>query len=402
MKKLLRQIYNKCVKRYLPQSFRKKLKQADAQEYPIIMHPEEMYEKVYHIKDATWEAMEMPEVYEMSKSYKFTMFHDAQDILLIPNARVSHESDVVQTQDGVIWDKFYTKIFNYSIPHDSNVAGYTKETILVRHPQRVENVEGECVSLLGRYSTLWCHFMMQFLPKLYYCDKAGILKKGVTLLIPSTNDPHIRLLISDVMKKNPTSRLLEVNDRDRVEYVCEKLYYLPTAAVLSNDTIFPMLLHQVIPSTVIDSLMENMIKPYVEQIKDEPCAHDKIYLVRRGTYRALDNWQEVEDYFQSLGFYFVEPHKLDWMEKVKLFYHARVIAGPQSSAWSNAIFSQKAKGLMFIPISWTTDSVAGYNIKPEQCKMLQVPGVEDYKSTQSNYHVDLEEIKSAYKQLMEE
>lgn len=400
MKSILRNIFS-SVKKYIPESFRQILKMKASERWSIIEKPENIFETIYHIKDATWEEMEMPEVWELSKRYAFSMYHPQQNILSIPNATICAGSDIVRTDKGIVWDKYDMQIFVYTKPHDGNLTEVNGNSVYLRKPESVTHIDGDCISMLGVYDTLWAHFMMQFLPKLYYAEMAGLLDKKVTVILPECKDLHIRQLVYDILNRHSKCKVIEYKmPCKREEIHVDKLFYIPTAAAVSNDTVFPMLLHQVIPVSVVDMLNEKMVDYYVKQIKDNSKFSEKIYLVRRATFRGLKNYQEVEDFFLSEGFELVEPHLMGWMEKVSLYRNAKIIVGPHSSAWSNAIFCKDAKGLMLTPISWTTDSFVGYNIRKEACNVLMVPGVEDYKTVQSDYYIPLETIKKAYYDLL--
>lgn len=408
MKKLLRQIYNKCVKRYLPQSFRKKLKQADAQKYPIIMHPEEMYEKVYHIKDATWETFYMPDIYHFRKGLKGSLYHKAQDILLIDEeCTLSPNTDVICTSHGVVWDKYYEDVFPYMKVSDENVYKHEGDTIWLRKADKEICVQGDCLSMFGTFSAIWAHFLIQFLPKLYYAEEAGLLDKDITLLLPYYEDSHVSYLVDKVLERHPKLKVLKDNPTDyRKVYRCQKLYYIPTASLVSNDYVYPSMIHYVIPERVIDIIKNNVVKSEIANLSHLENQNKKIYLVRR-TYRVPSEIEKIEKFFEHEGFMFVEPHKLSFKEKVSIFEHASVIAGPHSSAWSNLIFANNnPKCLMFLSTNWIDDTYAGYLNQNFSYTLLQVTGnaegkFEDIHFDHNNYDLTLEKVKNAYYELLQ-
>lgn len=378
-------------------SFRKKLKRADSIEYPIIKNPEEVFEKVYHIKDATWEMEEMPEVWNMSKRYTFTMYHPEQDILRIEKACVTPESDIVMTEQGLVWDKYYVPMFDYSRPLDSDIATYDLEKVQLRKADTIVHVEGECVSMLGVFESIWTHYLVQFLPKIYYAERAGLLDKGVTVIVPDYKDEQVKELVYAVLNRHKNCKVL-VDEAvgSRVRYACDTLYWIPTAASISNDTLFPFMYHNIIPKQVMDILHEEVFGTY-PVLKDGP-KYDKIYLVRRNArFRNVINVDEVEQFFKEKGYVFIQPEKMTLVEKLSVFRNAKWIAGPQSSAWSNTMFSHQAKGLMITPISWTHDSFVGYNIRKEDCDIMIIPGIErGFNGSQNDYSVSIKDIQEAY------
>jgi len=67
---------------------------------------------------------------------------------------------------------------------------------------------------------------------------------------------------------------------------------------------------------------------------------ERIYVTRRGVgRRALLNEPDVERLFERYGFAIVRPETLAIEDQVKLFTHARMVAGTRGSALHNIVFS---------------------------------------------------------------
>ena len=381
-------------------SFRKKLKRADSIEYPIIKNPEEVFEKVYHIKDATWENAKMPDVYNLSSSWEMAQRHDSQDIFLIKDCTVGNRSDIVVTRKGVVWEKANSDVFSKIVPMDGDVVEYDRNHVFVRKTNQEVNVQGECLSMLGVHSEAWSHFIVQYLPKLYYTEKAGLLDRDITIIIPEYNDTQIEALVDRILKlhKNVKRKIIPSNIGS-LRLHCEKLYFVPMASWISNHAEWLSPYDIVIPKQVTDILYEKVFEPLKEEAKKSSFIHEKVYLVRRGI-RGLSNVEEVEKYFVEQGFYMAEPQKLSLEEKASLFYHAKVIAGPQSSAWSNMLFCNKAKGLMLTPLCRTLDAYAGYLNNYGTIQWLLLTGDDCTSTIHSDYYIPIDKIDAAYKQLI--
>ena len=398
--KFVRTIWSR-IKRYVPKSWRQKIKEADSKEMMLLDNPESIYEKAYHIKDATWETVEMPEVWNMSKSYAFSMRHPAQDILRIPKVLVSPGSDIVIADNKIIWDKYYSSIFPYTLPLDSNLATIDANRVRIRNVDTIVPMDGECISMLGVFDDIWTHFIMQFLPKLYYAQEAGLLDKDITVIVPDYKDEQVKELVYNVLNKHKSCRVV-VHERThaRVAYMCNTLYWIPTASAVSNDTIFPSLYHNIIPRKVMDVLHREAFELYKESSTSQ--VGEKIYLVRKNArFRNITNVDEVEQFFYDRGFAFIEPHKFSLAEKISIFKNAKIIAGSHSSAWSNAMFCDHAKGLMLTPISWTNDAFVGYNLADDECHVVMVPGSEGrYDNSQCDFTINLQDLEEAYNALI--
>lgn len=407
MKKILRKIYNLGIKRILPNSFKMWLKRQDTVAYPIIKIPSNEFENVYHIKDATWERMEQPGVYHLLKPWQLFQYHASQDILRVDDCVIYNASDIITTKDGCIWDKVYSDVFSKNIPLDNGVFEWSNNEVLLRKPiEEVVNINGDCMSLLGVHATIWSHFLVQFLPKLYYAEEAGLLENNITVILPCYKDHQVKELVMQVLNQYPKIKIHEVNEGARNPIRCERLYYIPTASALLNHAAWVAPFDIVIPKRVIDILHQKVIKPRIDKIATNTPNHDKIYLVRRAgantIAKTMANVPDVEKYFADKGFYFVEPHLLTLEEKVNLFYHAKEIAGPLSSAWTNVIFCNGAKGIMFAPLCRTLDAYFGYIKKVGMKEWIIVTGTDEDHSIHSNYCIPIRKIDAAYKQLVEE
>ena len=330
------------------------------------------------------------------------MRHPAQDILRIPDVCIAQSSDVVLTKKGVVWDKYYNNMYPYMIPLDSDVSAYNNETILHRKSAKIVHVDGDCISMLGVFAEIWSHFIMQFLHKFYYAEKAGLLNKGVTVIIPDYKDAHVRQLVYDVLDRHPSCIVITVPHLNyRIQYNCESLYWIPTTSAISNDYHWPSVYHNIIPRQVMDILHKNVFGKYKGVVSD--WCGEKIYLVRRAKMRNITNNDEVERFFCERGFVFVEPHKLSLEQKIGVFQNAKIIAGAHSSAWTNAMFCKHAKGLMLTPINWLSDTYIGYNTLSSECKITMLPGKEvAFVNSQNDFEISLQSLQEAYDALLNE
>lgn len=393
------------IKGLVPNAIRQRIKEWDTQEYTIITHPEEIYERVYHIKDASWEPFEMPDIYQVRKELKGSLFHRAQDILLInEECTQAPNSDVICTSKGVVWDKYYEDIFPYMLALDEDVCNSNEDTIRLRKADKEISIEGKCLSLFGTFSTIWSHFLVQFLPKLYYAEEAGLLDKNITVLLPDIQDSHVDYLVNKVLEHHPQLRIIRDHHSDyRKVYRCQELYYIPTASVISNDYVFPSMLHYIIPSRVIEIIREKVVQPEIAKLGHSNVKGRKIYLMRR-SFRVPSEIEKIEEFFRNEGFDFVEPHKLGFDEKVKVFNEASIIVGPHSSAWTNLIFTNRPKCLMFLSTNWIDDMYCGYLNINFDYTLLQVAGNTEGKYDRTfdhhNYDLTLEKVKAAYNQLL--
>ena len=172
--------------------------------------------------------------------------------------------------------------------------------------------------------------------------------------------------------------------------------------LIANHNYFTSPFDSVIPNIVYQNIQKHIVNPLLEKVKNKPAKYDKIYLPRnKAAYRSTHNISEIDEYFRKKGFYFVEGSALTLEEKADIFSHAKIIAGPYSSAWINTIFCRGTKGLVLsnIPKSQETYyvSLAG----EKNIEFLHVIGSDDDNNPQTDFYIPIERVDKAYKQLLE-
>ena len=366
----------------------------------IIEHPDECFERLYHIKDETWETTQMAEVFNTAKQTTVKVHHPKQDILLVEDARVVADSDIVITPKGVLWDKYYTYNFDISIvPWDIDYTFIDGQRRINRTTKHTEFIEGGCVSLLGVFVPVWAHFMMQFLCKMYYAEEAGLFNQPCTLLVPSDLDANMKELVDNELRKYQDLKCV-VAQKD-IEYICQKLFYIQTTSVYHNQSI---ILHHgqvVIPQRVVDTIQNKVVKPYLKKIKPNN-KYEKVFLIRRNTTRSLVNNDEVEEYFKNEGFYFMEGADYSLQDKAEIFHNAKIIVGPQGTAFTNTIFCEEAKCLVFVN-AWHVMENSLFTLSyPHVKRCIHVTGDDESTHFNSKVYIPLDKVIKAYKELLKD
>ena len=362
--------------------------------YNIIKKPSDIFPVYYHIKDNTWEDLYISEVFEISKEYVIKCFHKNQDIIELNNVIISPCSNILITDKGVIWDKSEGSNFTKVIPLDSNLAGYNPPQIKVLKNKKIKEINDECIFLGGVHSTIWSHFLVEYLPKLYYACDSGLLEKPIKVLIPKYNDPHIREIVYDYVSLYPNASLIELDNK--CDYKCKRLFHIPIASQASDHADYCMPIDFLLPTNVVVRLRNHLMQ-YV--IPDNHF-YEKIYLARRGTYRSMSNWQEAEDYFAGVGFKIIKPHEMTLEEKITMFYNAKIIVGPYSAAFTNLLFSNKCKVLIFSPLIRAYETYYKTIGQISELDILNVTGTDSSSNIHTSFFVPVEKIKQAYYKLL--
>jgi capsular polysaccharide biosynthesis protein len=367
---------------------------------PILQKEDIQFKKLYHIKDETIEEEKMFKRYNLFDSAIVRLYHPAQDILEIESASVFTNSDIVRTKHGIFWEKKHFENFPAAIPADSNLLFFNDNTIVLKKNKHLLTRD-ICFSMLGVWAEHWGHFLLQYLCKLYYMKEAGLFENKITILFPDYQDHQIRQIVSEFISGFPQVNC-EYIDAD-TEVKCNKLIFVPTTSIQTNTVKHLSIIDGVIPKCVTDRLKFYLVDPLVAKSNTAYIRSSKIYLVRRGmdNKRTLINYKEIEAYFTSLGFQLVEPHLLSLEEKVSVFSNASIVVGPFGSAFSNLIFcKKKTKVLLFYSFAFIEDTFISGITKNLDLDVLSVMGNDEKDHIHSSYTINLNKIKSAYKDLL--
>lgn len=310
----------------VPRRIKKVLKKVRAVAYPIVVDPENIFEVVHKIKDASWEHTYYPECYEHCKEQHLEVYVPAEYIYKSDNGVVSYESDVVITPKGAYWDKFNSEEFvTWAKPADSNVVWYDKKNIGITRYRKTEFIRGRVLSLVGVWAYHWGHCMYQFLPKLFSAGEAGLLDDSITILVVENEDATIMEIINSYLTNYPNAKIKFITKK--IDYTCEVLYFMPSPGSSFNGPKFRLDYPYYISRHVLDKTKKYIIDPIIEKVKDDKPKYDKIFLPRAGRIRNLTNYEEVHNYFKELGYVDIEGADLSFEEKAGLFYHAKEIVG---------------------------------------------------------------------------
>jgi len=366
--------------------------------YPLIKEPQTFFKTEKVIAPASWVKCRLPEVFEMQKSFTGELYMNRIVMYAIDNAIISYNSDLIITDKGCYWEKSFRKTFSVEIPLDNPLIEYNSDGVLLKKINDETFVPGIVISLVGVHSHIWAHFVVTFLPKLYYAGENGYLNENVTILTPSYKDSHLREMVSDYLSHFPQVKWKEITSD--INYKCEHLLYIPALCALADHSGYILPAMGFFPSLVVDLLKKNLIEHFKKKadlIKGGENFFSKIYVIRRSNYRSIFNYQELEDLFSSMGFKLIDPGKMKLLEKVNVFSHADVIVGPLSGGFINTLFCKNgAKVLTFATLPRTVETFIPFIQTLNNFELLLVTGWDMDRTIQPDYFVSKERILSAY------
>lgn len=301
---------------------------------------EDVATKIMVFKEATEEIIEMPCVYNFIKQGETTIYYPEIALWEFKNATVYYNSDFISTNnEQIVWPKKDYYNFSKNIPKDSFIYDYNYKHAYINKPKEIEEYD-YVLPLTGVHSQVWSHALCEYLPRLYQIRKIIDKIPGqLTVLVPDYGTSHIKDIVYEELHKYDID-IKELKFMTAVK--ANHLYFMERTGRVTDHEIYCEIGDQVIPKIVTDIWKKEVTFPLTKKyVANNSTPSLKLYLARRtGGHRMITNNDEIETYFKKRGYVFVEPHKISLEEVVKLFYNAKVVAGPFSSAFTNLIFSR--------------------------------------------------------------
>lgn len=350
-------------------------------------------------KPKTKETIKLMRTFGFIENGSFDVTYPAINLSSFENAIVEGKTDYVIVDHKIYWPKFFNYNFSKNITRDYGFFGYKDDVIVIRTP-KVSRTFNLAFSLLGVHAHVWSHSLSEYFTKLIEIKKIlSLEKEELVVLCPNYTDLQLKQIIYDYLSKFDRVKIVSVSDGECVKV--KKLYYMQRPASFTDHETYVAIGDNLQPKIVADIIKKELVIPMTKGMEDSSYPK-KLYLPRRGTYRSLTNNTEVEDYFKSQGYFFLEPHKVSLEEKIKYFYNAEKIAGSYSSAFSNLIFSKPdTKALLFSNYQRIFESWLSMHYQHFGIDMMFVTGIDLKKenSAHSSFYIPLDKIKAACKYL---
>ena len=352
---------------------------------------------VQTLKEASIEEVEPMPIYGILQSGVLRLNSPALNCYCYKQASVREGADyILFANERAVWTKKDLPIFTKDIPMDEGLLYHDASSIIVSPCQCVKRYK-KVFSMCGVYADVWAHFMIQYVCKLYsLLQLPAEHRKDMAIMVPEYQDEHVKYVMETFVSEYLPGTELCVLHKNEMAF-CEELYYVESTTTMIDNERYVSYVDMIIPKYVNDLLKRYMIPSCV---CSEPT--ERIFLVRRGSWRNMSNSEEVETYFASLGFRMVEPHKMSYTEKVGLFQSAKVIVGPYSSAFTNTIFCRPGtKVLVMTNLQRAFEPFLTFYRQYFDLDMMCVTGVDEQPSeSQSSYEIPLQKVICAYKELL--
>lgn len=369
-----------------------------------IISSDQFGESILQLKEKSVEKTFSPKIYNLAEESWVNIFFPKLEVRKFIDVQVYSESDFIITKDGAIWDKFFKPQWTKIIPLDKSLLKIKDNYIFIKKAKKIIPVEYG-FSLCGVHSTIWTHFLVQYLPKLYLLKEIlSVISHDLTIIVPHYKDIQIREIVYSYLSQFKNIKVMELERNDVAN--CKVLYFIENTSYISDDTNYINPSDYIIPCFSLELLKNNLINRFTDNFQKNKDSTQlpfrKLYIGRSDSgYRNVLNNAEIEQYFVSLEFEVIQPHNLTLIEKVKIFREAAIIVGPYAGGFTNIIFCQpRAKALLFVNYQRTFDGFISTLAKYFDVDIMHVTGYDQNDSIHSSYHVPLDKIKSAYLELL--
>lgn len=301
-----------------------------------IVHPMEVGEKVTIYMKECVENVRMIPVYSFIRNGSFDIELPEICLWKFNNGLLFADSDMVVLEgERVVYPKYFNYNYNKSILKDRNFVSEDKGVLTYIKYKRERHFT-TVFSMIGKYSHVWAHALVEYYPKLSVLQNAiDDSDEKITVLVPRYKDQQLReIVFGELAKYDVNVEIVEENET----IFAEKIYYMERPTKFTDHEVSVALGDQLIPKKTVETVRTMLVEPKVKKVSVSS-KYKKIFLPRRGGFgKGIVNGQEVEDYFKMNGFQFVEPHKVTLDEKIQIFQSAEIIVGPFGSAFTNLIF----------------------------------------------------------------
>ena len=195
-------------------------------------------------------------------------------------------------------------------------------------------IDEDIVSIAGPGRTIWGHWLIDFLPRLYVLHLAGYnIWEAKYILSYNTPNFAYELLRLIGIKKSSIYNYDETS-----ELVGVRKLIVPSYLRWANR--LPPLF-----SEAVKFITENIERQ--NRLPSSPVKSNRLFVSRSSSqdHRSLRNREEVEGLAVERGFSVLEPSSYSILEQISIFKDVKQVIGEYGSALHNVIFSQEGTSI---------------------------------------------------------
>ena len=301
--------------------------------------------------------------------------------------------DVAVIKDNKIIDGPSFQIRNNIYKECQSSSVFKKGT-----PRLRKKIKGSVLSLLtggGGNSNYW-HWLFDVLPRLEIVNKTEKNFKDIDYLLFPSLDQNFQSESLDKLKIPQKKRISSKNYR---HIKADQIITTSHPYIFLNDPFKDSLN---IPLWIFDFLREKFLKKIEQDNLEKKPYPSKIYINRKDgktkNWRFIINESEVENFLNFKGFKSVTLSEYSFLDQVKLFYHAKMIAGLHGAGFANIIFCKPGTKILEFKSNNAGDAIKNLALNN---KLIYDDISSDPKTTNHKYQAgDIEiDLKLLHKSL---
>ncbi len=314
---------------------------------------------------------------EIKYNFEDEIFYQMSDVSF------NIESDFIRKDDLVVCEKLTRKDATILVLEDFDFIARQGNNIFLK--EKKKNVSlGSVFYITGVLSNFWSHFLICYYPRLAYFEQ--IADEEISIVVPYKLDENIKQLITDSVGCKKKIHFVEV-DHDTTIF-CNKLFYAKVNSYImchsNHASPYGIQISELTAKYLRSKFAESDIK------NDKPFR--KLFIARSGV-RNILNYDEIFNYFKSLGFEEVIPHTLSLEQKRKIFGEAKQIVGPFSSGFTNLVFCNSGVQILaFVNYGRCHDTYVSTLSKIWESEFIFCSGTDVNADVNSDYSINLSEI----------
>lgn len=239
----------------------------------------------------------------------------------------------------------------------------------IKEPRQFIKIELEqAIYLLGRADENWFHFLLDTLPR--YLRLREISEDVPVLVRSDLPETTISLI-----KKLIPHKVLFVSPKDLVSV--EKLFFIAARSTV----------HDSVPTNGEDQVkfspkaLKELRGWVLARLKPEldVTLPGRIFLPRRAKYRNLINLDQIQNFFETLGFQTIETNSGFYPKQHVYFNQANHVASPGGAVLANLVFMQTGSKVLMIR-SWRDSDLMLWKKLAAACELdfSEVIGIPTY------------------------
>jgi hypothetical protein len=290
---------------------------------------------------------------------------------VLQNVSIWHQRFIIQENTWHVID-------STASPYGDFVAGHWQflesvpdhmEHVFLKNPKEVNKVElKHAIFLLGRADENWYHMLLDTLPR--YLQLRGIDAVVPVLVrsdLPATTVSLIKSLISHT--------IIFVTPKDLISV--EKLFFIAARGTVHDSK----------PSNGQEQVqfspqaLKELRGWVLARLKPEldVTLPGRIFIPRRAKYRNLINLDQIQNFFETLGFQTIETNS-DFYPKQHVYFNQAIhVASPGGAVLANLVFMQTGSKVLVIR-SWRDSDLLLWKKLAAACELdfSEVIGIPTY------------------------